>query len=140
MNEEKIKHLEFIQGVINRMNSNSFQIKGWMITIVAALLALYASSSNVAYIFVGIVPTILFWLLDSYYLQQERKFRGVYDDVLKDSIPLFNMPIHNYSQGEYSFCCTFWSKTLMWLYGSVCACLLVGGLILKYKDCITIIC
>ena len=87
MNEEKIKHLEFIQGVINRMNSNSFQIKGWMITIVAALLALYASSSNVAYIFVGIVPTILFWLLDSYYLQQERKFRGVYDDVLKDSIP-----------------------------------------------------
>ncbi len=26
--DEEIKHLEFIQGVITRMNSNSFQMKG----------------------------------------------------------------------------------------------------------------
>ena len=32
MTEEQIKHLEFIQGIINRMNSNSFAIKGWAIT------------------------------------------------------------------------------------------------------------
>jgi hypothetical protein len=42
-NDNKIKHLEFIQGVITRMNANSFQIKGWSVTITAALLALYAS-------------------------------------------------------------------------------------------------
>ena len=46
MLEEKLKHLEFIQNAINRMNANSFQIKGWMITITAALLAiLFASFS-----------------------------------------------------------------------------------------------
>ena len=44
MMENKIKHLEFIQSTITRMNQNSFQIKGWMITLVSALLALYASS------------------------------------------------------------------------------------------------
>lgn len=141
-NDNQIKHLEFIQGVITRMNSNSFQIKGWAITIVSALLALFASSSNVAYIFVAIAPTILFWFLDSYYLQQERKFRGVYNDVIKNdnTVPLFKMPIQNYTDGNYSFCCVFWSKTIAWLYGVICATLLLGGLILKFKDCITFNC
>lgn len=36
MEKEKIKHLEFIQNIINRMNLNSFQIKEWMIMIVSA--------------------------------------------------------------------------------------------------------
>ncbi len=43
MTEEQIKHLEFIQDVITRMNSNSFQIKGWCITILSALCAIYAA-------------------------------------------------------------------------------------------------
>ena len=60
--EEKIKHLEFVQNVITRMNANSFQLKGWAITIVSALLALYASSDKVLYIFVAIVPVIIFCL------------------------------------------------------------------------------
>ena len=84
MNDNKIKHLELIQEVITRMNQNSFQLKGWMITIVSALLALYAGSGNVLYIWAALVPTVLFWMLDAYYLQQERKFRGVYnEDVYK---------------------------------------------------------
>ena len=36
-------HLSFIQGVITRMNSNSFSMKGWMVAIVSALLAVYAA-------------------------------------------------------------------------------------------------
>ncbi len=34
------KHLEFLQAVITRMAGNSFLIKGWSVTLVAALLAL----------------------------------------------------------------------------------------------------
>lgn len=37
-------HLEFLQNNINRMNQCSFQMKGWAITVVSALIALYASS------------------------------------------------------------------------------------------------
>ena len=62
--DNKIKHLEFIQSTITRMNQNSFQIKGWMITIVSALLALYARSEKKLYIFIAIVPAIVFWFLD----------------------------------------------------------------------------
>lgn len=66
MDENKIKHLEFLQNVIARLNSNSFQIKSWAITIVAALLALYVDSdSNTFYILIAIFPTILFWGSDA---------------------------------------------------------------------------
>jgi len=65
MSENEIKHLEFIQTNIARMGQNSFQMKGWAITIVTALLALFAASfdgkcsGNVAYIFIGIIPSTL---------------------------------------------------------------------------------
>ena len=79
--EDKMKHLEFIQNIITRMNTNSFQIKGWTVTIVSAILAIYASTKNYYFVISAIFPTIIFWFLDSYYLMQERKFRGLYNDV-----------------------------------------------------------
>ena len=141
MEQEKIQHLELIQNIINRMNTNSFQIKEWMITIVSALLALYASGDNVTYIFVAIIPTLLFWYLDAYYLQQERKFRKLYDDVLPDDseISLFSMPIQNYTNCKYCLWSTFFSKTIGWLYGTIVILLFIGGLIMRSKGCITIV-
>jgi len=144
MEEEKRQHLEFIQNVITRMNTNSFQIKGMAVTIVSALMAIYATTTNVAFVFLGIVPTLLFWFLDTYYLQQERKFRGVYNNAsgLKNDveIKLYEMPIQKFKGGQYCFCKVFISKTIIWLYGTIVFLLLIiGGLILKFKDCIIII-
>lgn len=138
MEPERIKHLEFIQNIISRMNANSFQIKGWMITIVSALLALYASSKNYVYVFVAIVPTILFWLLDSYYLQQERKFRGLYSDIInqKNDLVAFVMSVDGYKDGRYKYCQCFWSKTIVLLYLPMSLLLLIGGFVLTYWDCI----
>ena len=136
--ENKIKHLEFIQGTITRMNQNSFQIKGWMITIVSALLALYANSENVVYVLVAIVPAIIFWFLDAYYLQQERKFRGVYNDVAgltsEDSrveIRDFEMPIQKYQCGKYCYFNVLFSKTIFPLYGIVIAGLTIAYILLN---------
>ena len=142
MEQEKMKHLEFIQNIINRMNTNSFQIKEWMIAIVSALLALYANSNNVTFIFVAIAPTILFWYLDAYYLQQERKFRKLYDDVLSEGteVPVFSMPIQNYTDSKCCIWSTIFSKTIGWLYGIIAVLLIIGGFILKYGNCITIAC
>ena len=67
MSSEKIKHLEFIQNVITRMNTNSFQIKGWCIVIVSALLAIYASTKNNYFFLAAVFPSITFWILDAYY-------------------------------------------------------------------------
>ena len=142
MEDDRIKHLEFIQNIITRMNANSFQIKGMVITIVSAFLAVYASTSNLAFVFIPILPTILFWFLDAYYLQQERKFRGVYDNAsgLKNDIEvnLFAMPINKFKGDKYTFCNVLFSKTIIWLYQSIIWGLLIAGLIIKFKDCVFI--
>jgi hypothetical protein len=79
--ESKIKHLELIQGVINRLALNSFSVKGWSVTLVAALFALAAKDSNPKYVYVAYLPVITFWGLDGYFLMLERNYRRLYDDV-----------------------------------------------------------
>ena len=79
--ESKLKHLEFIQGVINRLASDSFRIKGWSVVLVAALFILLAREGRVDFLAVGLVPVFFFWGLDGYFLWQERLFRALYDHV-----------------------------------------------------------
>ena len=44
--DAKIAHLQMILGVVNRMAGNSFMVKGWSVTLVAALFALAAADTN----------------------------------------------------------------------------------------------
>lgn len=78
MNDINEKHLEFIQGVINRHNSNSFKIKGWAITITAAIFALTGTIKEPYLCFIALGPTIMFWVLDSMFLANERCFVSLY--------------------------------------------------------------
>ena len=79
--ENKRKHLEIIQTTINRMANCSFLIKGWCITIVSALLALTIKETNNRLIFITIIPIVIFWILDGFFLFQERLYRALYDEV-----------------------------------------------------------
>lgn len=79
----KHKHLEFIQTSINRMSGNLFLLKGWSITLIAALFALAAKDTNKAYILIAYFPLFIFWTLDGYFLSQERRFRALYEHVRK---------------------------------------------------------
>ena len=81
--EKKLKHLEFIQQAINRMASNLFLLKGWTVTLIAAMFALAAKESKALYFVLAYFPTLMFWLLDGYFLSQERRFRSLYDHVAK---------------------------------------------------------
>ena len=69
--DKKLKHLEMVQGVINRMASNSFMLKGWAVTLVAGIFALAGKDTDKLYFLVSYVPVIVFWGLDAYYLLQE---------------------------------------------------------------------
>ena len=81
MNDEnKRSHLTMIQGIISRMGNNSFALKGWSVGIMIAIYAFARQNSNKAVI-ITLIPLIVFWILDTYYLSLERKFRMLYDDV-----------------------------------------------------------
>ena len=68
------KHLEIMQGVINRMAENSRSCKVWCVTLVAATLVLVARTGEPQHALIALVPTLLFLFLDSYYLALERSF------------------------------------------------------------------
>lgn len=76
----KHKHLEMIQGVVNRLASNSFSIKQWTVMLVSALFVLLAREEAVP-VWVALGPVLFFWGLDGYFLRQERRFRNLYMDV-----------------------------------------------------------
>jgi hypothetical protein len=82
----KIKHLEFIQGVINRHNSNSFMIKGWSITLTTAIFAFTGSIKEPILCFISLGPIIMFWILDSIFLANERCFISMYECVVNNKL------------------------------------------------------
>ena len=79
--DNKIRYLEMIQGVINRMAKNSFALKGWAVTLVAGIFALASKDADKLFCLIAYAPILVFWGLDSYYLLQERLYRTLYNKV-----------------------------------------------------------
>lgn len=119
--ESKLKHLEFIQILINRLNGNGFLVKGWSVTLVAALFALAAKDANARYLIITYFSTFIFWLLDAYYLAQERQYRCLYDQVAKkdDRLIDFSMDARSFAKGRNSWHYTFFATTLLIFYGTL---------------------
>jgi hypothetical protein len=128
--ENKRKHLEIIQATINRMANCSFLIKGWCITIVSALLALSVKEGN-KLIFVALLPIILFWILDGFFLFQERLYRSLYDEtrLKKEEEIDFSMNTSNYMGGRNNWLRAMFSKTLILLYFSLIIFIFIYSLI-----------
>lgn len=114
----KQAHLEMIQSIVSRLSQNSFLLKGWSIVLVSALLALAAKDSYPRLIYVSYFPVIAFWLLDGYFLWQERIFRQLYDSVRivpEDKID-FSMDCRNLPHPPSRLSGLF-SKTLIIFHG-----------------------
>ncbi len=118
--ENKQKHLEFIQGAIGRMAGNLFFLRGWTITLIAALLALFIKGSNSSYIIYFLIVLILvFWILDGYFLSQERLFRDLYNHVrkLKEEEIDFSMDASEYKKyKKNTLMYSMFSPTLLVFY------------------------
>jgi hypothetical protein len=128
--ENKIKHLEFIQGIITRMNTNSFMIKGWLITLVSALFALAAKDANRMYILIAYIPILPFLIIDGFYLSKERQFRELYIKVagMNEKDIDFLMDTSQYKGGRNTWIRSIFSITILPFYGS----LLIVTLVLMF--------
>lgn len=149
MNEDKIKHLELIQSVITRHAQNSFALKGWGITLVAAIFVLSSKESNQVYFLIALIPTLAFWGLDGYYLRQERLFRKLYDsvrildsselennpfsmDTLPFTFPEFSQTMSEEHSKIASWWRTCWSTTIGIFYGSIVTAILIVAIVAIY--------
>lgn len=121
MIEAKLKHLEMIQGIINRMASNSFLLKGWSVTLISALVALSSKDSNPYFVYIAFFPCLAFWSLDGYFLWQERMYRKLYHEVSKKSDRSidFDMNATKFKNQIHSYFRTNFSITLSLFYGAI---------------------
>lgn len=110
--EGKLKHLEFLQAVIARQSTASFALKGWSITVVGALFAFALDRTDYRIALIGIVASMGFWFLDSFYLRQERLFRCLYAVVADNTtMPMLSMNTNIFKkQGVHK---TTWKRVIL---------------------------
>lgn len=94
MENEKREYLALIQEPIGRMSTASSVFKGFSATIVTGAAALSYAEINTILLVLSFLPVPTFAALDIYYLQTEKKYRGLYNDVLEGLHPVdFSMEI-----------------------------------------------
>jgi hypothetical protein len=75
-------HLQMIHAVIARLASQSNTVKGWCVTVTAALLGFSATSATPLVALIALYVVLAFALLDGYYLALERSYRQLYQAVV----------------------------------------------------------
>ena len=78
-NEAVIKHMEMYQGIITRLASNSAGCKNFAIPLITAILGFIVVEKQAALIWLSVLPIVLFYFVDCYYLVLENQFRDSYD-------------------------------------------------------------
>lgn len=132
--DDKQKHLEFLQLAINRVASNSFILKGWNITLIVGLFALSLNKSSSSFLYLALLPAIAFWWLDAYYLRQERLFRELYDSIRqtkRKEIDPYSLNTNKISEKVEGWFCTLFSPTVILLHGSVILFIIIFIVIVK---------
>jgi hypothetical protein len=119
-----LEHLKMLQGIINRLAGNSFSIKGWSVTLVAAILAWAAGkdagSATIVFALAAMIPVLFFWGLDAYYLNLERQFRKLYEVILLEekkpenerTIQRFSMSLQPIANQVETVKCTAWRNAV----------------------------
>ena len=118
MKETKSKHIDIIQSTISRMAQNSFIVKGWAVTILIWLFVFLQKNESKSDLFIYITPILFFWVLDSYYLWQERLFRKLYNKIIDDLTSESDLSMDTSTFKEnYSFFRTLFSVSELLSYG-----------------------
>ncbi len=134
--DDKRQHLIFIQDTIKRMAGNSFLLKGWSITLIIAITTiavgldidlLEGKITRLYFICISIFLVLIFWVLDAYYLSQERAYRGLYGKVSKtetDKID-YSMDARSFLVGKNTWWSSMFSYVFLVFYGSALFLLLI---------------
>ena len=124
MNNKDIMFMEIdiIQSIIARMWSNSFMIKWWTITLAVWIIALdkFNENNRMVLLWLSLFSIFVFWLLDAYYLQQEKLYRKLYNRIIKNREKsneyIFDMNTERVFGKNECFVCVMFLKTVWPLY------------------------
>ena len=117
--EPELRHLDTIQTVITRLETNTFHIKAIAGTSVAAVLAYAGAIENPSkwLAAAGMVPAVVFWFLDAQYLRLGRLFRMLLDGVRRGEVTEpFDMNFTRYNKIVAAVILIAFSWSVMWFY------------------------
>lgn len=81
-NSAKITYLTILQDAIKRMADNCFKIKNWAVVVAAGLFGIYFSEGQNPQILKALLfITLVFMVVDAYYLSLEKAFRCKYNEA-----------------------------------------------------------
>ena len=113
-----LKEIDLIQAVVTRMANTSFLIKGWSVTMMTFIFATKSEPKALPLVF---VPILLFWILDAYFLQQERLYRKLYQWVVENRMLsdkyLFSLSTARVQNQKKLLIQVMFSTTLIVFYG-----------------------
>lgn len=94
------KEIDLIQSCISRMSQNSFMVKGWLLSLIAVILALLPENVNISILcLISFIVIACFWYLDAFFLKIERLYRWKYNWVIMNRLKsedfIFDLNPHN---------------------------------------------
>ncbi len=92
----RLKYLEMVQAIVTRMAGYSATLKNFCLTIVTAIGGYAIMTKAPTILALGLLPIIIFALLDALYLRLERRFRCLYDVIRQEdwtAMPSFEITL-----------------------------------------------
>ena len=117
--EKVVEHLKMTQSVIDRLGRNSLWVKTWSLSLLVTAMILVAIQDLRVLIFILMPITLVlgFWILNGYFLWQERLFREVYNEIRVQSDTVFEMsPMKHKNKPKCSWLSAIFSPTLVIFY------------------------
>lgn len=145
-NEDDRQYLQMMQSNIERMTNNSSNCKTWLTTIVAGFLAIGCSVTALnGWIILALLPIIMFWYLDGYYLSlergmrnRERYFLNEYDKEdfdYKKALYDFSTLTKDEDDGDKGFVKTegcWWADSVQHFYEVFCTIVIIISIVLNW--------
>lgn len=117
--EKQLKSLELLQAIINRLSGHGFLLKGWAVTLTVGLLTFTGATGQARLAALAGVPTLMFWVLDAYFLAREHEYRRRFEALRRGRAEPFDFqlpPLDIQSWARVAF-----SRTLGLFYGLLLA-------------------
>jgi threonine/homoserine/homoserine lactone efflux protein len=91
---QDLQYLQMMQENITRMAVNSANAKTWLVTIVTGFFAIGCSIKDLDWwLLLAIIPIVVFWYIDAYYLSLERALRNRLVPMVGNN-PTLSIPFH----------------------------------------------
>ncbi|OGD67661.1 hypothetical protein A2442_03755 [Candidatus Campbellbacteria bacterium RIFOXYC2_FULL_35_25] len=112
---KKIKHLEFIQDIIERMIKSSFLFKGWCLTVLFSLITFSNGSAHQSKgVFYAVI--LSFFLIDVYFAYKEESYINLYNKVRTNETTDFSLKIQKMSKKAFTDSLTAFPNYFFYLF------------------------